>query len=416
MFDVDKWQEIFNTLQRHKLRTLLTAFGVFWGIFMLVLLLGVGKGLEKGVYLEFRGIATNSFFLWGGRTSLPYKGLNPGRYIRFSNDDIAAIREHIPEAKHINADSYIWGEFAITYQDKSGAFNVQGCLPDLLQIESIEIAEGRFINLRDVQEKRKVVVIGQRVREVLFGPQDPFGKYLNVRGVFFQVVGVFKVISSGGQGQDRTERLYMPLSTMQQAYNQGNRVSSVDIGVAEHIPASIVQKKAVDLLKARHKVAPDDPRGIGSWNMEEEFRKIQNLFWGVNIFIWLVGTGTIVAGIVGVSNIMLIIVKERTREIGIRKALGATPFSIISLILQESIFITAVSGYLGLVAGVVVIEGVGYGMTKLAVQATYFSNPEIEFRVAITATIILVVTGAIAGLIPARKAATINPIEALRGE
>ncbi len=235
-------------------------------------------------------------------------------------------------------------------------------------------------------------------------------------GEYFQVVGVFKVISSGGQGQDRTERLYMPLSTMQQAYNQGNRVSSVDIGVAEHIPASIVQKKAVDLLKARHKVAPDDPRGIGSWNMEEEFRKIQNLFWGVNIFIWLVGTGTIVAGIVGVSNIMLIIVKERTREIGIRKALGATPFSIISLILQESIFITAVSGYLGLVAGVVVIEGVGYGMTKLAVQATYFSNPEIEFRVAITATIILVVTGAIAGLIPARKAATINPIEALRGE
>ena len=325
MFDLDKWQEIFTTLQRHKLRTLLTAFGVFWGIFMLVLLLGVGKGLEKGVYLEFRGVATNSFFLWGGRTSIPYKGLNPGRYVSFSNNDIRAIREHIPEAKYINANSYLWGEFAITYQEKSGAFNVQGCLPDFLQIEPLDIPEGRFINLRDVQEKRKVVVIGQRVREVLFGAEDPLGKYVDVKGVFFQVVGVFKVISSGGQGQDRTERLYMPIATMQQAYNQGNEVRSLGIGVAEHLSASVVQEKVLDVLKTRHKVAPDDQRGIGSWNMEEEYRKIQNLFWGINIFIWLVGTGTIIAGIVGVSNIMLIIVKERTREIGIRKALGATP-------------------------------------------------------------------------------------------
>lgn len=416
MFDLDKWQEIFTTIQRHKLRTLLTAFGVFWGIFMLVLLLGVGRGLEKGVYQEFRGVATNSFFLWGGRTSIPYKGLNPGRYIRFSNDDVNALREHIPEAKYINANSYLWGEFAIKYQEKSGAFNVQGCLPDFLHIESLDIPEGRFINLRDAQDKRKVVVIGQRVRDVLFGVEDPLGKYVDIKGVFFQVVGVFKVISSGGQGQDRTERLYMPVTTMQQAYNQGNWVRSMGIGVAEDASASAVEEKVVEFLKARHKVAPDDQRGIGSWNIEEEYRKIQNLFRGITIFIWLVGTGTIIAGIVGVSNIMLIIVKERTREIGIRKALGATPFSIISLILQESIFITAISGYMGLVAGVGVIEGVSYGMTKFSMQSTYFSNPEVEFRVAITATIVLVVTGAIAGLIPARKAATINPIEALRSE
>lgn len=416
MFDLDKWQEIFTTMQRHKLRTLLTAFGVFWGIFMLVLLLGVGKGLERGVYLEFRDIATNSFFIWGGRTSLPYKGLNPGRYIRFTNHDIDAIRENIPEAKHINANSYLWGEFTIGYNDKSGSFSVQGNLPALMQIESLQIPEGRFINDRDVKDKRKVVVIGHRVKEVLFGKEEPLGKYINIKNIFFQVVGVFKVRGSGGQGRDRTEHLYMPLSTMQQAFNQGNYVRSLGISVEEYIPASVVQEQVQELLKSRHKVAPDDERAIGSWNMEEEFSQIQNLFRGINIFIWLVGTGTIIAGIVGVSNIMLIIVKERTREIGIRKALGATPFSIISLILQESIFITAISGYMGLVAGVGVIEGVSYLLDKFQVQTTYFSHPEVEFKVAITATIVLVITGAVAGLIPARKAATINPIEALRSE
>ena len=416
MFDIDKWQEIFTTIQRHKLRTLLTAFGVFWGIFMLVLLLGVGKGLEKGVYREFRGIATNSFFVWGGRTSIPYKGLNPGRYVRFINADINLIRNTIPEAKYINANVSLWGEFSINYGEKSGSFSVQGCLPDLIHIEPVQIPLGRFVNLRDVDEKRKTVVIGQRVQEVLFGSEDPLGKYIDIKGVFFQVVGVFKVRSSGGQGRDQTERLYAPITSLQQAFNLGDRIWSMSIGVEEHVSASVVQEKVLGLLKSRHKVSPNDKRAIGSWNMEEEFRKIQNLFSGITAFIWLVGTGTIIAGIVGVSNIMLIIVKERTREIGIRKALGATPLSIISLILEESIFITAVSGYMGLVTGVGVIESISYFMKKFAIQTTYFSNPEVEFNVAITATLLLVVTGAIAGLIPARKAATINPIEALKSE
>jgi putative ABC transport system permease protein len=416
MFDVDKWQEILTTIQRHKLRTLLTAFGVFWGIFMLVLLLGVGKGLERGVYLEFRDIATNSFFFWGGRTSLPYKGLNPGRFIRFTNGDIEAIRENVAAVRYLNANAYLRGEFTISYREKDGAFNVQGNLPGLQQIESLRIVQGRFINTRDIEEKRKVVVIGQRVREVLFGSSDPLGEYVNIKGVFFQVVGVFKVRSTGGQGQDRTERLYMPLSTMQQAFNQGDQVWSLGISVDEDVKASLVQEQVKALLQARHKVAPKDQRAIGSWSMEEEFGKIQNLFRGITFFIWLVGTGTIIAGIVGVSNIMLIIVKERTREIGIRKALGATPFSIISLILQESIFITAISGYMGLVAGVGMIEGISFLMNEFNVQTSYFSHPEVEFKVAITATLVLVCAGALAGLIPARKAATINPIEALRSE
>ncbi len=415
MFDLDKWQEIFTSLGRHKLRTLLTAFGVFWGIFMLVVLLGVGKGLERGVYLEFRGVATNSFFLWGGLTSLPYKGLNPGRYIQFTLEDLDVIRQQVSEAENINANAYLWGDNTISYRDKSGSFSAQGSLPDLLQIDSLRVEAGRFLNQRDIQDKRKVIVIGNRVKEVLFGDAEPLGAYVNMNGVYFQVVGVFNVTSSGDD-RDRTERVMVPLTTMQQAFSQGNRIRSFSIRVKAEVPASRIEEQVKTLLKARHKVAPEDLRAIGSWNMQKEFRKIQQLFHGITAFIWLVGTGTIVAGIVGVSNIMLIIVKERTREIGIRKALGATPLSIVSLILQESIFMTATSGYFGLVAGVGLIEGVNYAMQTFHIETTYFSNPEVEFRMALTALVVLILTGALAGLIPARKAAAIRPIEALRSE
>ena len=413
MFDFDKWHEIFNTIQRHKLRTLLTAFGVFWGIFMLVLLLGAGQGIETAVYDDFSDLATNAVFVWGRRTQLPYKGLNPGRSIRLTNDDVESVRENIPEIEYIGADSRL-GEMPVSYHEKSGTFLVRGRSPEAIHIEPLEI-EGRFLNLRDIKERRKVTVIGQQVKHVLFGQEDPLGKYIEFRGVFFQIVGVFTVRNPDDDGSD-LEQIYIPLTTLQRAFNRGNYIGFFGAVARSDVDAALIEEKIKDVLKKRHKVAPEDDGAIGSWNSGQEFRQLQALFRGIRIFLWIVGAGTIIAGIVGVSNIMLIIVKERTKEIGIRKALGATPFSIISLILQESIFITAISGYMGLVVSVGLIELSGYLMNTFHLQSDYFSNPEIDFNAAITATIILIITGALAGYIPARTAAKINPIEALRSE
>ncbi len=413
MFDLDKWQEIFNTIQRHKLRTLLTAFGVFWGIFMLVLLLGAGRGIEKGVYSNFGQIATNSFFMWGRTTRLAYKGFRPGRWIRLTNEDIDAIREQIPEAAYIAPFAH-YGERTITSGTKSGSFMVLGFAPEAKYLRPLEI-QGRFLNLTDMKEKRKVAIIGKQVQKVLFGKEDPIGQYINIQGVFFQVAGVFDTKGIGGDS-GALEEIYIPLTTLQQAYNRGNTIGWFGAVVDPAIPVEAIEERTKNFLKKRHSVAPEDVRAIGSWNAGKEFGQLQALFRGIRMFIWVVGAGTIVAGIVGVSNIMLIIVKERTREIGIRKALGATPFSIISLILQESIFITALSGYMGLVASVGLLELASYLMNRFQLQSDYFNNPEIEFGAAITATIILVITGALAGFIPARTAARINPIEALRSE
>ncbi|GAK56510.1 putative ABC transporter ATP-binding protein [Candidatus Vecturithrix granuli] len=259
-------------------------------------------------------------------------------------------------------------------------------------------------------------MIGRRIKELLFAEENPVGRYITINGVSFQVVGVFNLRKVGDQGRDPTELIHVPLLTFQQVFDYGENIGWLGICVKKHVSASEVEIRFKNLLKRRHKVAPEDERGIGSWNAEKLFQKIQGLFYMLAFFIWLVGTGTIIAGIVGVSNIMLIIVKERTCEIGVRKALGATPFSIVSLILQEAVFITAVSGYMGLVAGVGAIEGIGYIMDRFHLQNEVFTNPEIDFQMAITAAILLVITGAFAGLIPARSAAKINPIEALRSE
>lgn len=415
MFDLDKWQEIFTTLRRHKLRTLLTAFGVFWGIFILTLLLGVGKGLENGVYSNFSRSATNRVNLWGRRTRLPYKGLNAGRSIRLTNDDIEAIRNTLPEARYVNANLWLWGEYSVNYKNKSGSFSVQGVLPEYLQAYYRQIIQGRFLAVPDIEAWRKVAVIGKRVAQVLFGKEDSLGKYITIKSVTFQVVGIFDAVGFGSSERD-TEQIYIPLTTLQGTFSQGEYIGSLNIIVDPDVPVSTVQEKATDLLKRRHIVAPDDNRAIGSWDASKEFQQLQALFRGIRIFLWIVGTGTLVAGIVGVSNIMLIIVKERTREFGIRKALGATPFSVISLIIQEAIFLTAISGYLGLVASVGLLEGVSYLMERFDLQSEFFSHPEVDFPVALTALGILVIAGSLAGFIPAQSAVKINPIEALRSE
>jgi putative ABC transport system permease protein len=416
MFDLDKWQEIFNTIKKHPLRTLLTAFGVFWGIFMLVLLLAAGKGLENGVNQNFSSMAKNTMWIWGGKTTIPYQGMKPGRYVIFKNDDYEYLKKQMPDILYIAAGTTLTGDYTVNYKNVTGNFKVDGNVPDLNKVRPMKFPVGRFINQYDVDEKRKVTVIGSRVRELLFGQEDPLGKYIQIKGVYFQVIGCFEVENMGGSGRDDSEKIFIPLSTLQGTFNLPDRISVFGVTPKDGYDPLLVEEKVKLYLATKHLVSPKDKNAVGGWNSGKETQKINGLFVGITIFIWGVGIMSIIAGIVGVSNIMLIIVKERTKEIGIRKALGATPMSIITLIIQESIFITSVAGYFGLLAGVLLVEWFKGILAGADTKNSYFSNPDIDFNVAITATIILVISGAFAGLIPAIKAANINPIEALRAE
>ena len=416
MFDLDKWQEIFNTIKKHPLRTLLTAFGVFWGIFMLVLLLAAGKGLENGVNQNFSSMAKNTMWIWGGKTTIPYKGMKPGRYVSFKNEDYEYLKKQMPEILYLAAGTTLTGDYTINYKNVTGNFKVDGNVPDLNNVRPMKYSEGRFINQHDVDEKRKVAVIGTRVRELLFGQEPSVGKYIQMKGVYFQVIGCFEVENMGGSGRDDSEKIFIPLSTLQTTFNLQDRISVFGVTPRDGYDPVVVEDKVKQYLATKHLVSPKDKNAVGGWNSGKETQKINGLFTGITIFIWGVGIMSIIAGIVGVSNIMLIIVKERTKEIGIRKALGATPMSIISLIIQESVFITSLAGYFGLLAGVLLVEWFKSMLATADTKNSYFTNPDIDFDVAITATVILVFSGALAGLIPAIKAANINPIEALRAE
>ncbi|TAH18986.1 MAG: ABC transporter permease [Cytophagales bacterium] len=415
MFDIDKWAEILGTIRKHKMRTALTAFGVFWGIFMLIVLLGSGKGFENGVVKGF-DIARNAVFMWSQRTSEPYMGLKPGRFIKFTTDDVDAIRENVPEVDVIAPRNDLGGG-SVTRGIKTGAFQVFGDYPDFFKVKPMSMVSGRFINDIDIKERRKVAIIGTEVQKTLFkDDENPVGEYIKIKGISFKVVGIFKTAGSGEDIRQDAQTIFLPHSAMIQAFNQGNRIFWFAFTPKEGIEAKIIEDKIKVLLAQRHKVAPNDLKAIGSANVEEEFKRVQGLFLGIAGFSWLVSIGTIIAGIVGVSNIMLIIVKERTKEIGIRKALGATPFSIVSLIIQESVVITAFAGYIGLLCGIGLMETVGYLMRKYEVQMDFFAPPEVNLTVAVSAVIFLVFTGALAGLVPAAKAAAVNPVVALKDE
>ncbi len=419
MFDSDKWQEIFNSLGKNKLRTTLTAFGVFWGIFMLIIMLGSGNGLQNGVTKNFGGTATNSVFIWTQRTSVPFAGLPKGRRFNMRNEDIEVIRAEVPELDKLAPRNQLRGYQGgnnVSYGTKSGAFSVMGDYPDVSAITPMEILSGRFLNQFDIKDKRKVVVIGTNVRDVLFGETDPIEKYVKINGVYFKVVGVWKTKKSGNQGERDTQTLYIPFTTFQKAFNYGNIVGWIAATAKPEASAVALEEKVIRILKERHKIAPEDDRAFGSFNAQEAFERMNGLFGGISMLIWVVGTGTLIAGVIGVSNIMLIIVKERTKEIGVRRAIGASPWNIISQIMLESIFLTSLAGYFGLLLGVFVTEMAAQAMGSNPSDDSMFTNPTIDLEIAITALIVLIVSGAFAGLIPARKAVKIKPIEALRTE
>ncbi len=419
MFDRDRWQEIYHTLSKNKMRTFLTAFGVFWGIFMLIVMLGSGNGLKNGVQKDFEDFATNSFFTWTQKTSMAYEGFKQGRRFNYTNDDINAIIENVPEADVVaprNQLGNYGGANNVNYGLKTGSFSIYGDYPDIFKIQSYKISEGRQLNEFDQQNKRKIAVIGTMVRDVLFGTDEsPVGKNIEINGVFFQVVGVFSISQSGNRGEEAASTIFVPFSTFQNAFNYGNQVGWFAITSKPDIPASLVQEKVIALLRERHSIHPDDKQAIGSFNLEDEYKKMNGLFLGIEVLVWIVGIGTLMAGVIGVSNIMLIIVKERTNEIGIRRALGAPPSDIMRQIMMESVVLTTIAGYFGLVAGVGILELVSSAIGSGGGD-TMFTNPEIDLQVAVKALVTLVICGALAGLIPAFRAIRIKPIEAIRNE
>ena len=410
MFELDKWQEIFHTISKNKLRTFLTGFSIAWGIFMLIILLGSGNGLQNGVKTQFRDDANNSIWIRSGQTSVAHKGLQPGRYIQFTNEDLKLLTNNIDGIDHITARFYIRGTITITYKNEYGSFDVRSVHPDHQFLENTIMIKGRYINKIDLQEKRKVAVIGELVEEGLFNKQESIGEYINVNGIPFKVVGVFK--DEGGENEMRI--IYLPISTAQQTYNGSNKVNQImyTTGDASLEESTLMAEKTKNLLAAKHNFAIEDKRAVFINQQAEMYQKVMNLFNGIRIFIWIIGIGTLLAGVVGISNIMMIVVKERTKEIGIRKALGATPGSIINLILQESIFITTVAGYIGLVLGVGLLELVSNNLP----ETEFFSNPGVSLSIALSATLLLVIAGSAAGFVPAYKAAKIQPVEALRDE
>ena len=420
MFDLDRWQEIYHVLRTNKLRTFLTAFGVFWGIFMLVIMLGSGTGLRNGVTQNFGDMATNSIFVWAQQTSVPYKGFSRGRGFNFENRDADALLASIPEIKYLaprtNVGGYNGSSTAMRGL-KSGEFGLFGDYPVYNLIDPVNLTNGRFINDLDIKEKRKVVVIGKRVREILFEPKEnPMNQYLKINGMYFQVIGIHKSKRTGEQASQEDQRIFMPFTTLQRVFNYGNAVGFFAVTAKDEIPVTAMEDKVIALLKKQHSVAPSDENAIGHYNLKKDFDRMNGLFAGIRFLVWIVGTGTLLAGVIGVSNIMLVVVKERTKEIGIQRALGAGPGVIISEIITESVVLTTFAGYFGLVIGVGLLELINWLLTKSGANTQMFVHPGVNFNVAITALTILIVSGALAGFIPARRAISVKPIDALRYE
>ena len=413
MFDLDRWQEIWITITHNKSRSVLTAFGVFWGMLMLVLMVGAGNALEKGMSSQIEGFATNSCFFASERTTLPYKGFRKGRRWDMTNSDIPVIREKVKELQYISPVLFGGGtDKNVVRGEKNGSYQVKGCYPEYDLIEKSKMLYGRYVNDIDIAEKRKVCVIGERIYEVLFQKgEDPTGKQIRVNGIYFQVIGVARSTSGVSIGGQTAETVVLPFSTMQQAFNHGNIIHFLAATAKEGVPVKVIQNKILEVLKQQHQIAPDDKEAVFNMNIEEQFKMFNYLGLGIAALIWIVGLGTIFAGAIGVSNIMLVTVRERTREIGIRRALGATPNNIIGQILSESIVLTA--GITGIVVGVGLLRATGIVLSQ---GDQFFKDPQISFGMAVASLLILLVIGTFAGYIPAQRAMMIKPVEAIGEE
>ncbi|CAN1529221.1 SalY ABC-type antimicrobial peptide transport system, permease component [Flavobacteriaceae bacterium] len=414
MFNMERWQEIFEAISKNKLRTFLTGVSVASGIFILVILLGVGKGLQNGIEKQFERDADGIIELWSGVTTIEYKGLNPGREIQFRNSDYDISIIKFENQLDKRSASYNNWNGSVVYKKETGSYQYRGVTPDYQAIENATVVQGRFVNQNDLAYNEKVVVIGQKIKNDLFKDNNPIGEAIALNNINFKVIGVF----TDPAGEREETRLYLPLTTAQKVFGAGDKISNLfytlkkkatyEEALAESTKFS---KELGALLKSKNSVAPNDESAISINNSVESAKQFYDLNLYIRLFFWWVGICTIIAGVVGVSNIMLIIVKERTKEIGIRKALGAPPISIIGMILHESIFITTIAGFIGLLSSLLLLELVGP-----QVNSEYFLNPEVDFSIALTTLVLLIVAGALAGFFPAYRAAKIRPIVALRDE
>ncbi len=422
MFDTERWKEIMSTLKQNKLRSFLTAFGVSWGIFMLVVMAGMGRGLENGITSGIGEFATNSVFMWTDDTSKPYGGFRRGRSWNFENEDVTVIKHSVKGIKIVAPRLFAgWRSGENTVRgDKSASFNLKGDYPEWIEINPMDVIKGRWINDMDIQNRRKVCVIGDKVYEEMFKKgEDPIGEYLRVDGVYYQVIGVIDPITQMNMNGRAEESIFMPFSTMQVVYNYGNAVFMMGIVGEDNCSATELQGDIEKLIKKRHKIAPDDEQAIDGFSLEKEFKQFTNLFLGIRILTWIVGIGTLLAGVIGVSNIMLVIVKSRTKEIGVMRAIGATPRKVIGQIIMESAFLTTLSGYVGMFLGMLLLEGVKAIFNAQAAaggDGIFIKNPEISFAVAVSCLTVLVISGILAGMVPAKRAVSIKPIDALRAE
>lgn len=419
MFDFDSLREIFATIKRNKLRTALTGFAVAWGIFMLIILLASGNGLKNGVTSNFSNRAQNSVTLWPGWSSMPYQGMPSNRNIKFDHKDYDLIRNKIPEVEYVSAR--VSQSATISYGDEYGAWRLEGVSQDAAHINNIKVGagDGRFINKLDVDNRRKVIVISPEMRRLLFKEESPYGKYVIANGIAYQVVGVYDDTDMPSNNPPA----YIPFTTAQMLYNKGWGFRQIDFTV-KGLTKLDENKAFIERVRKQiaqlHKFDPADRSALYIRNTAEDVAQTNQIFNGINFFIWIIGIASLMAGIVGVGNIMLITVKERTREIGIRKAIGATPASVLRLIILESIMITTAAGYIGMLFGILLTEAISTAMTGGGGASqdgpSVFKDPTVDLGTVLFATLILVIAGVIAGLIPALKATRVRPIEAMRAE
>lgn len=410
--DIDTCEEILITITRNKTRSLLTAFGVFWGIFMLVALIGGGQGMQDMMKKNFEGFATNSGFLAAQKTGEAYKGFRKGRQWELESIDIERLRSQVKELEVITPNVAKWGSKAI-YKDKKYDCSVKGLYPDYQEIETQEMQYGRFINNVDIREARKVCVIGKRVYESLFKPgEDPCGKDIQVDGIYYRIIGMSSSEGNMNIQGNASEAVTLPFTTMQQAYNLGGKVDVACFTVKPGVKVSDIQPKMEQIIKTAHFIAPNDKQAVMYLNAEAMFSMMDNLFIGIRILIWMVGLGTLLAGAIGVSNIMMVTVKERTTEIGIRRAIGAKPKDILQQILSESMVLTTIAGMCGISFAVLVLQGLEMGVNSGGGNAHF----QVSFGLAVGTCLLLIALGVLAGLAPAYRAMAIKPIEAIRDE
>ncbi|KAA2218580.1 MULTISPECIES: ABC transporter permease [Maribacter] len=418
MFNKDRWNEILEVMSSNVVRTIATAFGVGWGIFILIILLAAGKGLENGIRQDFNGVATNTMFMWTETTSMAYAGLPEGRTFNFKLSDVELLRQNIPELRIISPRNSIRLEEGdnVVRGTETGRYRVFGDYPEIIEQNPMYVAHGRFFNHNDIKEKRKVVVIGNRIRDELYEEdEEVLGTYLKISGINFMVVGTYKEKTSNGGGENSERQIFMPFTTFSQAFNRADNVGWMAITAKDGSSISNLTEKIVNTVKQSRKVHPKDERAIGFFDLYEQFNRVQSLFGALRFVAYFVGILVLISGIIGVSNIMLIVIKERTKEIGIRRALGENPWSIRLQILMESVFLTIMSGMIGIIFGALSIYGINILLDSVG-PVDMFLNPSVSLGVVVSALLILVVSGLLAGFLPANSAIKVRPIEALRTE